>query len=978
MKKTALFLLLSLSLLQAQTDRSEWFQFYLPWDDSSQNITNISSLLDAPAGKHGFLQVGDDGKFRFQNSSERVVFAGVVNVADACFPDTSVARAAAGRVAKFGINLVRIHLIDVDYQHGIFERSTLNTIDLDPVKMDRMDFFVNELKKRGIYVNFCIQSGRVFKEGDNPDYPVENDQSKYVTLFNDRLIELQKDYARKTLEHVNPYTGMAYKDDPAVAQIELTNENSLFLAWVSWGNSAIFGDVKNGIGPDYSAELDSLFNEWLRKKYETDAAVEFAWEEKSVSGEELITNQSFEVNSSGWSHYIETSGGAGGVITRDTTESYHGKASQRVKVESQGNENWHIQFNTNTFSAEEGKSYRFSFYLKSDEVSPFQIELLKNAVWTWYGGEEFISATDWKRYEWFFTASETVVDSMRFNINFGRSSGTFWIDSASIKEVGLVGREENESLVEGNYSRTRSSEFGKYSSERVADNARFYYDLEGRYISGMASFLKDSLGIKVPVTFTNNYFGLASIYSQSRADYMDTHLYWDHPHYPNGWSDVDWSIKNKPMVKDPYSATINSLVLSKVEGKPLVLSEYNHPYPQSYQCEAPGLIYAYSGFHDIDGVIWHAYIDYHQRYDQEYQDLFFDVGMNPVVMTQLLLSIPYRTGRIAPAQETVKASYTEKTVFENTRIYKDRPVINIRGKSDNTTSFLQNGFFHCGFDAERTEVVSDLIDPGMNVTSSTGELQWDGNSGLFKVDNPYWHGAVGFLGGRSVYLSCMGVSEVVTTNDKNFAAIHLLSMDSLEISSSERMLLLTSARIENHGLDWNSSGTGLIDHGGNYILCEPVRGRIAFKGARDSIHVYALDPRGERMEELQVEFSGDSALFHLNSNTLWYEIINTGKPLSSVIPHRRSSGLQFRVPAGNKEVSVHFSIPRDGRVSITLYGIDGRKIGAVVKDRLFTAGEHMVDLFVRRSVRASATYLVEITYEGRTYTDKRILVGKTF
>ncbi|MFP4164974.1 MAG: carbohydrate binding domain-containing protein [Chitinispirillaceae bacterium] len=978
MKKTILLMLLSFSLSRAQTDRSEWFQFYLPWDDTSRNITNISSFLDAPAGKHGFLQVGDDGMFRFQNNSERVLFAGVVNVADACFPDTSVARAAAGRMAKFGINLVRIHLIDVDYDHGLFERSTVNTTDLDPKKMDRMDFFVNELKKRGIYVNFCIQSGRVFKEGDSPDYPVENKQSKYVTLFNDRLIELQKDYARKTLDHVNPYTGLAYKDDPAVAQIELTNENSLFLGWVSWGNSAIFGDVEDGIGPDYSAELDSLFNDWLREKYETDSSVAAAWQEVSISGEELITNQSFERNSSGWSQHIETSDGADGVISRDTTESYHGKASQKVMVKSRGTENWHIQFNTNTFSAQEGKSYRFSFYLKSDEVGPFQIELLKNAVWTWYGGEEFTSDTGWKRYEWFFTASETVVDSMRFNINFGRSSGTFWIDSASIKQVGLVGREDGELLAEGNYRRTRSSELGEFSSERVGDNARFYFDLEGKYISTMTSFLKDSLGIKVPVTFTNNYYGLASVYSQSRADYMDAHLYWDHPHYPNGWSDIDWTIKNKPMVKDPYGATINSLVLSKVDGKPLVLSEYNHPYPQSYQCEAPGLIYAYSGFHDLDGVIWHAYIDYHQRYDQQYQDLFFDVGMNPVVMTQMLLSVPFRSGRIDSAVETISASYTEETVFENTRIYKDRPVVNIEGKSDNTTGFLENSFAHGSFDAEQTGLTGDLSDPGMNIASSTGELEWDGNNGVFTVDNPYWHGAVGFLGGREISLSRMGISEVTTTNDEDFAAVHLISMDSLEIASSKRMLLLASARIENKGLEWNSSQTGLVNHGGDHILCEPVRGRVALKGAKDSIHVYALDPRGERMEKLEVNFSGDSAVFGLNSNTLWYEISNAGDPVNTAVPSKRSSGLDIRMPSGKNNRSVRLFLPRRGKVDITLYGIDGRKIRAVAKNRLFTAGEHAVDFLTKGTVGADAAYLVEVSYEGRTYTEKMISVGKNF
>ncbi|MBN1893636.1 hypothetical protein JW906_04035, partial [bacterium] len=233
MKKTfpilTFCLILAVSLPLSGGSRDAWFPFTLPWDDSTSSVTDLSGMLDAPAGKHGFLQVTPDGQFRFEQNPARVRFVGAVNVATSNFPDKAISRKLANRAAKFGINLIRVHLIDVDGSSGLFSHSSANTLDLDAARLDRMDYFLKCLKDRGIYYNFCIQSGREFKQGDGVDAPVRNSQSKYVTLFNETLIDLQKDFAEKTLRHVNPYTGLAYADDPALASIELTNENSLFL-----------------------------------------------------------------------------------------------------------------------------------------------------------------------------------------------------------------------------------------------------------------------------------------------------------------------------------------------------------------------------------------------------------------------------------------------------------------------------------------------------------------------------------------------------------------------------------------------------------------------------------------------------------------------------------------------------------------------------------------------------------------------------
>jgi hypothetical protein len=67
---------------------------------------------------------------------------------------------------------------------------------------------------------------RRFKPGDGVDAVDElAPAAKPYTCFDRRLIELQKEYCTQLWTHVNPYTKLAYKDDPAVALTDIGNEN---------------------------------------------------------------------------------------------------------------------------------------------------------------------------------------------------------------------------------------------------------------------------------------------------------------------------------------------------------------------------------------------------------------------------------------------------------------------------------------------------------------------------------------------------------------------------------------------------------------------------------------------------------------------------------------------------------------------------------------------------------------------------------
>lgn len=215
---------------------------------------DLSFLLDAPAGKHGFVHEAN-GHLKTGND-QRIRFWGV-NITDwspgsTQIPSKQDAPMWAATLARYGVNCVRLQFLDFVAPRGLIAPGG-NTLSFDPEQMDREDYFLAQLEKRGIYIDFNLLVGRPFKVGDGVRDAAKIGQgAKGVSLFDPKLIELQKQYARALLTHYNPYTKRKYVDDPAVAIVEINNENAI---WVDF----------RGPSPYYDRELDAIYNGWLRK-----------------------------------------------------------------------------------------------------------------------------------------------------------------------------------------------------------------------------------------------------------------------------------------------------------------------------------------------------------------------------------------------------------------------------------------------------------------------------------------------------------------------------------------------------------------------------------------------------------------------------------------------------------------------------------------------------------------------------------------
>lgn len=230
---------------------------------------NMASSLDAPAGRDGFICVRNGHLAK--PDGERFRIWGVNLASGANFPEKANAEAMADYMARLGVNAVRFHFMDIDSPtgRGLFHNGEDNTRVLSAVELDKVDYLIYQLKQRGIYSDINLNTGRTYREGDGVDNPRGIGLAKGATLYDDHLIELQKEYARSLLTHVNPYTGNAYFEEPAVICVEIVNENSLC---ESWFNARLLGKRTEAPGhtwydvtPYYGKVLDRKYNSWLKE-----------------------------------------------------------------------------------------------------------------------------------------------------------------------------------------------------------------------------------------------------------------------------------------------------------------------------------------------------------------------------------------------------------------------------------------------------------------------------------------------------------------------------------------------------------------------------------------------------------------------------------------------------------------------------------------------------------------------------------------
>ena len=175
--------------------------------------------------------------------------AALRNVADSNLEDLSL----------MGVNHLRCHLTPADFTDG------KGNVDESSVYMDAMDYMVSEAGKRGMYVSFAFLN-HMGQSGPGTAW-IGGERGTWIQ--DEATVECVKNYVRQLVNHVNVYTGKAYKDTENIAFWELINEPEMFSynkiksqpcvsAYEAWLVSA---------GKEDSAENYAVFREETVRSY---------------------------------------------------------------------------------------------------------------------------------------------------------------------------------------------------------------------------------------------------------------------------------------------------------------------------------------------------------------------------------------------------------------------------------------------------------------------------------------------------------------------------------------------------------------------------------------------------------------------------------------------------------------------------------------------------------------------------------------
>jgi hypothetical protein len=822
---------------------------------------DTSSLNSTPAGASGRIVV-KSGAF-VTPDGKPVRFFGVNLASDDAFPSAADAELLARRLAKAGINIARLHHLDNPWSiaggGSIWGPTQSDRQAPDPAQLDKVHRLIATLAKHGIYSNLNLKVSKTLTTADGmPDSIAQlHDYQKRVDIFDRRMIELQKDYARRILTTKNPYTGLAPADDPAVAIVEINNENSLLGYFTR--------DIGRGaerFPEPFREELRTQWNTWLAARYADTAALATAWAGTAASAPQSILPVTVT-----W--YAKIQPGAAATLAPGADAT-----SFTVAIDKSAGVNWHVQVTTGSLPVEDNAVYTIAFEARARTAGKISVGLCNDT--SSRPGEEWRSlgllqpvdvSTDWTPVRLVFPVHSVAGSLARLNFDVAERANRIEIRGLRFTAGAAEG-----GLRPGQTLEARNIPLpGEPTTHQWADWIAFLAATDRAFAEEMRAFLRDELHVKAPVICSQiNFTGITAIDREQSMDFADTHVYWQHPIFGGSdWNRANWTIANSPMlaVFGPRRfGELGNLAYLRVAGKPYSVSEYDHPATSDFVCEMYPELAVFACRQNWDAVYAFDLGSYGTRNPDGRISSYFDQLNHPAKWSLAPFATRvFRSGLVPPA--TAVAELRPGNPVWGEAMHLDM----LWAKLNPNKPF---DFLDCRLQvndrptAEKTTLVrSDTADaaPAQLVQAPQGQV--------LTVAAPQAAAATGFLGGANVVAGPLHV--VCPRFGRDFATVAAVALDGRSLATSKRVLVTVVARAENQKMKWNETRTSVgTDWGHGPTIAErvPATIELAASGPRT---VYALRPDGTRARRVKTTCANAILSFTVSSkdNTLHYEIV---------------------------------------------------------------------------------------------------------
>jgi len=894
------------------------YNFALP--DTLDIDTSLVRGPVEPAGARGRVQLSEEGHLSFADGT-RLRLIGTTLQYGAAFPDSATAIRMAERLRALGVNCVKFNTFDYTtyFGYSIFAdgTSTLGN-GLHAAQMKKLDWFTHQLRQRGIYYVFTFAGAWAPRADDKVR---QRDSIARVSLFFDPGMQfIHRRIMEALLTHKNQYTGIAYKDDPALAFIVAT-EDATFTTYWAYSQDVVRPSASGAASMSsvYVRYIDSLYNAHLRSKGLTsDAAINAQWKTSASDPAEQVTNGGFEDPfNTRWTIYVNSNGGAQALFQFSELEKKNGTASGRMRIAKldanrgvtgiqlyqalnnvQRLHRYRLRFWAKTSPERNSRTMRFSVYNSAYPNNNYGID------------KTIMLSKDWQEFDYTFTSTSTDVATARLGLWVGADSGDVYFDDVRFNEVGFDGLQPSESIANNSVRRLPYAD-DQGSPARIKSAADFYFERVSNFYSTVRRFVRDTLKSQVLMAPSARF--LSAFDQQAAIDY-----------------DVFLSNDTRTAAGSPLNETGGGRLYlhaqQRIKGKAFIVGWDAISYPRPYQSELALITPAYAGAQDWDGVMLGRWAVLSRagygRADSTWAAPY-DIYDKPQVLTLLpFASNMMRSFDVAPTSKVIEVANSREAI----------DYIRLHGGQQYSLSL--------GADARiplyrRIQVLPELaseesvlpqreisaivngVDPTA-IDSENEQIYLDATKGHMRVVTPRSIAVAGSIGGSIVNVPGV-IIEQATPNER--AVITLSSLTDSAIATSERTLLTIATRGLNEGTEFDSLNLNLKKYGKGPMRMQGVDARITITAPSfDSCHVVPLGadakPTGAR---INIERS-PTGRFSIAVNTAqyktpWYRLefgrINTsvdditGSPRIAVVPNPINDGTAYlRHPADAMSVTI--------------------------------------------------------------------------
>lgn len=386
-----------------------------------------------------------------------------------------------------------------------------------------------------------------------------------------------------------------------------------------------------------------------------------------------------------------------------------------------------------------------------------------------------------------------------------------------------------------------------YSSERDRDIRAYLSEAEGRYFREETAAIRTA-GCAAPITGNNHWtLDMLDFYEHAKnVDYFDRHSYWSHPVIEKSWSMADVLFTNEPSAGAADGGFLHQIISRRIVGMPYAQTEWDVGSTNEFRADAQIFLPAYASLHD-----WTLF---HFEYTPEsvmdrarkpFLDCPLSVSSDPLQLAMWPAGAQmFLRGDVKKADKV----YYETVSYETALVGGSPKDLNkvVRAGLRGISGLNFNPDYKIPSDESLVPKDDDKI-----IESVTGELFWDTESGLCRIDTPKSQGYTGFAKGKKI--ACRAAGFDISTD---FAAMLMTSRDNLDLDKSGSILLTATARCMNTGMRYNRLRNRFAAQGTAPVVFQPVEGTVSLKTKRE-LEVYALDFAGKRVKKLETRRDGD-------------------------------------------------------------------------------------------------------------------------